>query len=164
MTLPALFPPWLAHIPLGWIVFAIVAFILTIDAMRSGPGRAAVLAITAPASVFLYDLIPHTFVIGSLMTSLPSRFIPAGIFLVIFIIVFILFYRMAISIGGISSGLMLSLLAGLSGTIVSVVMWLQVPALSSIWDFGAPLPAIFGSPYALFWLVISFIALAFARS
>jgi hypothetical protein len=164
MNLPALFPTWLAHIPIDWIVIVVFALLLTFDAMRSGSGRASVIAVTFPIAAFLSNLLPHTIVIGSVITSLKTPYVQAGIFLILFAIIFIMLHRIIYNLGGISRGLFFSLLAGLSATIVAVVMWLQVPALTALWHFSSPVQSIFGASYAIFWLIGAYLILAFVRS
>ncbi len=165
MNLSALFPTWLTHIPFGWIVFVLLVLLLTIDAMRSGAAHASIIAITSPVSLFLFSLIPHTFLLESVIAPfLASTYVMAGILVVIFIAVFLLTNRMTATFGGSSGGLMNSFLAGISGTIALIVMWLQIPALVALWNPGNQIHAIFGLPYALLWFLGVFIILAFVRS
>jgi hypothetical protein len=164
MNLSALFPPWLAHIPIDWIAILIFTLLLTFDAMRSGSGRASVLAVTFPVAAFLSNLLPHTFVIGAFATSLSSSIVQAAIFLLVFVAVFIFMYRIIINLAAISRGLFFSFLAAISATIVIIVMWLQVPALVALWHFSGPVQSIFGASYAFFWLLGAYLILAFVRS
>ena len=164
MNLSALFPSWLAHIPFGWIVFVLLVLILTIDAMRSGSVHASVLAITAPVSLFFFDLISHTVVVGNLITAITIPYVMAGLFLALFVVVFLLVNRMTASFAGASGGLFFSFLSGLSGTIAVMLLWLQIPALMTLWNPGSQIHAIFGLPYALLWFLGIYVVLAFVRS
>ncbi len=164
MHLPALFPSWLLNIPLGWIVVVIIVLLLSFDAMRSGPGRAVVLAIASPISIFLFEILPQTFLVGKMFTALSASFVIAGIALAIYIVIYLLLHRMTATFSGLSTGLLNSLLAGISGTIAFIILWLQIPALVSLWNPGSQIDALFGLPYALLWFLGSFLVLAFVRS
>jgi hypothetical protein len=165
MNFTALFPAWLTHIPFGWIVVVILLLILTVDAMRSGAAHVAILAIAAPIALFFFSLIPHTFLVGGAITPLLAiPYVMAGIFVVLFIAAFLLSNRMTATFGGSSGGLLNSLLAGMSGTIVLLVMWVQVPVLLALWNPGDQIHAVFGLPYALIWFLGVYLVLAFVRS
>lgn len=165
MNLSALFPTWLTHIPFGWIVIVLLILVLTVDAMRSGAAHASILAIAAPVSLLFIDLVPRTFLLTTVIAPfLSNTYVMAGIFVVIFIATFLLANRMTATFAGSSGGLLNSLLAGLGGTIVLFVTWLQVPALLSLWNPGDQIHAIFGLPYALIWFLAVYVILAFVRS
>jgi hypothetical protein len=164
MNFTALFPPWVSHIPIDWIVIVAMMLILTFDAMRSGSGRASVIAVAFPITAFLSNLLPHTFAIGGLTGSVSSPLVQAMIFILLFVAVFIFMYRIIYNLAGMSRGLFFSFLAAISAAIVAVVMWLQVPALNALWHLSAPLQSIFGASYALFWLLGAYFVLAFVRS
>jgi|SRR5665213_2718811 len=156
--------PALSHLPIDWIIIAVFALIVIFDAMRSGSGRASVLALAFPISVFFSDLIPHTVLLGNAIASLSTPVLKAGIFVVTFAIIYILTYRIIYTFGGTSRGLIFAILSGLSATAVTVVMWLQVPALNAIWHFGTQVQSIFGATYAIFWILAAYLVLAFVRS
>jgi hypothetical protein len=160
----SLFPAWLSHIPIDWIVIVAFILIVTFDAMRSGSGRASVLALAFPTAAFLSSLIPHAYFFGKLVSSTTSPLVGEGIFIVLFIITYLLAYRIVYTMGSISRGLMLSFLAGISAAIVVIVMWLQVPVLTTVWHFNSQVQTIFGSGFALFWLIGAYLILAFIRS
>jgi len=165
MDLAAFYPSWLSHIPFGWIVFVLLVLLFIIDAMRSGPAHASMLAISAPVSLFLFSLVSHTFLLGGVITPfLSSTYIMAGIFVVLFIATFLLANRMTATFSGSSGGLMNSLLAGVGGTVVLFVLWIQVPALLSLWNPGTQIHSIFGTPFALAWFLVVYVVLAFVRS
>ena len=164
MNLPALFPPWVSHIPIDWIVIVAFILIVTFDAMRSGSGRASVLALAFPIASFFSNLIAHTYLIGKMLASFTSPLVGEGVFFVLFIISYLLSYRIVYTMGSISRGLLFSFLAGISAAIVAVVMWLQVPALAAVWHFSTQVQTIFGSGFALLWLLLAYLILAFIRS
>ena len=163
MNLTALFPTWLSSIPLGWIVIAVVFFLLTFDAMRSGPGRAAVIAMASSISMFLYNLLPHTMLLGAFIAS-SNRTILAALFGLLFVASFVLVYRMSSIFGGSSGGFLFSFIAGISATIALIVTWVQIQPLESLWNLGSQIQAVFGTSFAAFWLIGIYLALAFIRS
>lgn len=160
----ALFPAWFSHIPIDWIVIVAFAFLIAFDALRSGSGRAAVLALALPISEFIYGLLPQTIFIGKLVTGLTNDYAHAAIFLGIFIVIYILTYRLVDTFASVSRGFILSVLSGIAATIITVVMWLQEPALTSIWHFSPLVQSIFSGAYALPWLILAYVILAFVRS
>jgi hypothetical protein len=164
MQLAALFPSWFAHVPIDWIVIAAFVLLITFDAMRSGSGRASVIAVTFPVAAFLSNLLPHTFLIGNAIKSLTTPLIQGGIFILLFVLIFICMHRIIYNLGGISRGLFFSFLSGISAVIVAVVMWLQVPALNALWHFSTTIQSIFGISYAFFWMIGAYLVLAFVRS
>ncbi len=156
--------PALSHSTLDWIIIAVFALIVTFDALRSGSGRAAVLAVAFPIAVFFSDLATHTYLISGLLAPLSTPVLKAGVFLAIFAITYVLIYRIVYSFGGMSRGFLFALLSGISAAIITTVMWLQVPALQAIWHFGPEVSAIFGASYALLWIIAAYLILAFVRS
>lgn len=164
MHLPALFPAWVSHLPLDWVFIVIFALLIAFDALRSGSGRAAVLALSLPIAEFLFGLLPKTMFLGKLISSLSNPMAQAGIFLVIFVVIYILAYRLVDTFANGSRGLLLAILSGISATIITVVIWLQEPALQAIWHFSPLVQNIFGAAYALFWLLGAYLMLAFVGS
>jgi hypothetical protein len=164
MQLPALFPTWFTHIPIDWIVIVVFALLLSFDALRSGSGRATVLVIALPIAAYLSGLLPQTFVLKGAVAALSTPMLSAALFLVVFGIIYILTYRMTYNFGAIPGGLLFAFLAGISASIVTIVIWLQVPALSALWHFGTQVQSIFGAAYALLWLLAAYLILAFVRS
>ena len=159
-----LFPSWLTHLPIDLFVIVIFLFIVTFDALRSGPGRASVLALAFPISVFLSNLSLHTVILGNVVASVSSPAVKAASFLAIFVIVYILAYRIVYTLGSGSSGFFFALLAGISAAIITIVTWLQAPALTGLWSFSPAIQTVFGSSYALLWIFLAYLILAFTRS
>ena len=162
MHLPALFST--AHISIDLIILAVCVILFTIDAMRSGAAHATVLAVAFPVAMLFSNLLPQTYLIGGMLSKLSVAILPTIIAVATLVVAFILINRMMSLLGSYSAGLFYSFLTGLSATIVSVVMWLQTPALQSLWHFGGQIQAIFGSVFALAWLIVAFLILAFVRS
>ena len=83
--------------------------------------------------------------------------------LILLAVVFVCMYRITDTYGADSSHPIQALLAGLAVAVVAVVIWLQIPSLDSVWHFGPQVQALFGAAYRFWWLLIAYIALAFAR-
>src|SRR6202042_2315370 len=129
--------------------------IVIFDALRSGPTRATTLAIALPLSIFIFDRLPQTIFIGSFAQSHSSGTAGSVLFGMILIVLFFLVYRMTFAYGP-SGGFMGALIAGITAAVVTVVMWLQEPALQNIWHFSSQIQNIFGTPYALIWLIVAY--------
>lgn len=164
MQLPVLSAPTLTHTTIDWIILAVFALLITFDAMRSGSGRAAVIAVAFPLSVFAYELIPHTFFLGNFANALSTPVLQAGLFILTFGIFFLLLHRMVYNLGAFSGGFALALLSGISATVAAIAMWIQEPALQNIWHFGPLVETVFGGSYTLGWMLLAYIILAFTRS
>lgn len=153
-----------AHPPMDVIVFLVVAVILFVDSLRSGTGRAAAVALAAPAAYFLNSALAHAAVLSSILSSISGALVHAVLFGAIFVFLVIFFHRIMYSYGGSSSGALQSLLASLAATAVLIVVWLQIPSLATVWHFGAVFQSLFGTLYAFWWIAAAYILLAFVRS
>ncbi len=153
----------LTNWPTDWILIGAFAAVAAFDAMRSGPTRAAALALSLPAALLLLQQLPKALLVGPLSVQLGTPFAQAGIFAAAVVIMYIATHRL---ISNFSNGLppIQALLTGLATAIVLVVVWLQVPALGSIWHFGPQAQAVFGVAYHFWWLLGSYAALAAVRS
>jgi len=162
MHLPALFST--AHISIDLIIIAICVVLFTVDALRSGAAHATVLAVAFPVAMLFSNLLPHTYIVGGMLSKLSIAILPTIIAVAALVIAFILINRMMSMFGSYSAGLFYSFLTGISATIVVIVMWLQTPALHTLWSFGPQIQTTFGSAFALAWLIVAFLILAFVRS
>jgi len=156
---------FIANIPADWIVFVIVLLALSIDVLRAGSGRITTLAISLPVSSLLFDLLPNAYFVGPVVRSLLTPVAEGALFAVLFTLLSFLIYRI-IRAQGKDPGplIILSFLSGLVGTVIITVVWVQTPALNHLFAPSVQFQAIFGSGYAFFWLVGSYLLLAFVRS
>jgi len=148
---------------LGWIIIVVGTLLLTFDAMRSGPARAAVIVVTSSIALFIYSLIPYTYFLDTFVTTSTSL-VSAAIFGGLFIFIFLLMHRIVFNLGSTSDGLVMSFIAGVCGMIAVTITWLHVPALMMLWNPGSEINLLFGLPYALGWFIGIYIVLAFLRS
>ncbi|OGJ58112.1 hypothetical protein A2635_03070 [Candidatus Peribacteria bacterium RIFCSPHIGHO2_01_FULL_51_9] len=153
----------LPHWPLDWLVLGLFAATVAIDAMRGGTRRAATLSLAAPLAAMLYLNLANTAWIGTSLTSLQFPGAKAALFAAIFVLLFILIYRIVPSAFGSGSFPLQAILAALSATIILAVVWQEVPALVALYPVSPWVHTLFGAPHSLYWLVGSYLALAFAR-
>jgi hypothetical protein len=153
----------IAHWPTDWIIIGAFAAVIALDTMRSGSARAATLALVAPLSLLMVNMVPQAFIAGQVSQQLTAPAAQVLLFAVIFGVLFLVIHRIIFSFSE-NGGPIQALIAGLSATAVFVVVWLQVPALESLWHFGPQVQLVFGEVYRLWWLIGAYIALAFVRS
>lgn len=154
----------LANLPADWIAIAAFAILVAFDSLRSGTSRAIALALAMPASILFFSLLQHAAVIGKFTAQFTSLSLQATLFGIVFAGTYILARRMAMRYSGNEGAVIQSVLAGAATAFVVVVLWLQVPALQSIWHLGAQVQNIFGEIYRFWWILGSYIALAAIRS
>ncbi len=153
----------LAHWPTDWILLGAFAVFVALDALRSGSARAATLALAAPLSLVLVDALPQTFLAGSLSQQFAAPAAQVVLFALIFGVLFLLIHRIVYSFSE-NGGVLQALIAGVAATAAVAVVWLQIPALQSLWQFGPQAQLVFGEAYRLWWLIGAYTALAFVRS
>jgi hypothetical protein len=152
-----------SSIPVDWLVIGVFFVLVAADALRAGSTRAAALSISLPITLFLFQMIPQTVLLGSLSGQFHSSLEQAIIFFVLEAVLFVCLNHMLFSFDQYTS-LLSSFVAAFVATVVVLVVWTQVPALQSLWHFDPQVQAIFGDPYRFLWLIFSYLALAFAGS
>lgn len=159
MDIGSFVPAWLS---LDWIIVLVAALIIAADAMRSGSGRASTLALAFPLAAFALAELPKAVFLGPVVANIGGGYAGAVVFGAL-VAVFYFFVRRIIGLWGDDGGPGPGLAAGIGCTAVLVVIWLQVPALNSLWHFGPQIQLVFGEAYRLWWLLGSLAALAYAR-
>lgn len=153
----------LAHWPIDWILIGACAAFIALDAVRSGSARAAALALALPATLLFLDALPHATLPEMVLKQLSTHAGQLIVFAVLFALLYIAIHRMIFGFSG-GGEVIQALITGLAATIVLVVVWLQVPALDSLWHFGPQVQAVFAESYRFWWLIVAYAALAFARN
>ena len=153
----------LTHWPIDWILIGAFAAFAALDAMRNGPTRATSLMLSLPAALLLVANLPNALFIGTLVAQFTTPLAQAGLFAVVAVALYFVIHRVIFTF---SNGLppIQSFIAGLAAAIVLVVVWLQVPGLDAVWNFGDQVQAVFGEAYRFWWLAASYIALAAVRA
>lgn len=165
MHVPASFTvPYLGIIQIDWVIIGLLIIILTATAIRWGTVRTCVIAVTMPVSAFLFSLISSSAIASSVSSNMNSPLMQSGIFIALLVFVYIMTYRMYRSFLGEGERLWLAFVAGLAASFVVIVVWIHTPALASIWEFSKQTQSIFGSLYALWWMIASLLLLGYVRS
>ncbi len=149
--------------PTDWIIIGAFAAFMALDALRSGSTRAAALMLSLPAALLVTNALQGSFFLGPLSAQFTAPNAQAGIFVAIAIFLYLAVHRAIFSFSD-SGGVVQALIAGLAVAVVFVVVWLQVPALQSVWQLGPQVQAVFSETYRFWWLIASYVALAFVRS
>lgn len=153
-----------ANTPIDGVIIIALLIVLVVDSLRSGTARAATLAVAFPLAVFFHSLIAHTSILGPLLDKITSPYMQAAVFALLLAVLLFLVYRIMYALGGSGSTPTVSIVAGLSATFITLVMWLQVPALQSVWHFGPMIETVFGAAYAFWWFIAGYLLMAFVRS
>lgn len=151
----------LSGITADWALFGAIAVITGFDTFRSGTGRASAFILALPLVMLFSALLPEAAFLGS-VSSMAIPFAPAVIFGAITVCSYLLLRRMDNSYGT-GGSILASVLTGLAVAITLMVIWLEVPALSSVWNFGSEIRGIFADAYRFWWMIVSLGLLAFVR-
>jgi len=155
---------FIAHPPVDWVILFFFALIVMIDALRNGTARAATLSVVFPLTFFFFGILSHAAIFGQVIEKVSAPLTHAAVFGVLFAVLFFLVYRIMYALGSSGSMPFASAVATLASTIITLVVWLQVPALQSVWHFGPQIQAVFGIAYAFWWLIAAYLLMAFIRS
>ncbi len=157
-------PSFLTTLPMDWVLIVAFIIIVTFVALRYGSAHAASWVLALPLAGLFYHEIPNTAFLATFIEKVSTPMYQAIFFGVIFVILFFLIYRMVHSYSAPASGIIEAVACGVGSALVTLVVWVQVPALAFVWHFGPTIQTLFGTPYALFWVLASFALLAFVRS
>lgn len=153
----------LSHISIDWFIVAALIVLLTIDALRSGSGRTAAIALSLPAAAIFFEGLTKTAVIGPLVATAISPLSQAVIFIALVVGLYFVINRMMPHYDDISGSPLLGVLSGVATAVAIIATWVHLPFLAAIWHFGAPATHLFDDPFRLWWLLASYLALAFVR-
>ena len=151
-------------LPLDWVILGGIVVVIGIDSLRSGVGRACALAAALPIALLLHSLLTKAALIGSLGVLSGSTLAQALTFGGIVLLSYVLVRRMGLEYldGGMGEPIQ-AVLAGGAVAILFNIIWLQVPALDTLWHVGPQIQAVFAENFRLWWLLGAYAALAFAR-
>jgi hypothetical protein len=144
-------------------MIAILAALFVMLSVWRGSAVAVTLTLAAPLALLVTQALSSAAFLGSVAQQFPTGTPQALLFLAVLIAVSILIHRITSSFSD-GGGMLTSLVAGLAVTAVLIVVWIQVPALQSLWHFGPQVQAVFGAAYRFWWLLSALLALAFVRS
>lgn len=153
-----------AHWPTDWIILGAFAALVALDVFRSGPRRALALSLASPLAFIAYASISDTVILGSILKQVSFPLEQNLIVAALIVGFFFVLLRIVDSWGGGGGGAIQALIIGIACTAITAVFWLQLAPLQALWHFGPPVENIFGVAYRLWWLIVAYLALAFARS
>lgn len=154
----------LSNWPTDWIIIGAIAAFAALDALRNGGNRAIALVLALPAALLALEALPNAAFVGTFSAQFSTRLLQALLFGIVFVALYVFTYRILGFWSGTSGGPMQALITGVAGAAVLTTVWISVPALDSFWTFGPQVHTVFGEAYRFWWLVLSFVGLAFARS
>jgi hypothetical protein len=149
-----------SHIPIDWLIIGIFFVVVFTDAVRAGSIRAAAISLSFPLSAFLYQMIPQTTLFSTISGQFSSSLDQALLFAILEAVVFVCVHQMLSSFNAYAS-IFSATVSALCATVVVLVIWTQMPVLQSVWHFDSTIQVIFGASYRLFWIIASYLALAF---
>lgn len=149
--------------PIDWFIIAAIAAVFAFDSLRSGNARATAVALAASTSLFVWLPLVESRFVSSIVALFESSRMQALLFGALFLFMCYTMNRLLGSPIGPRSPLP-ALLSGLAVAALIVVMWQYVPALQSVWDIDTRIESIFSGAYTFWWIVIAYIALAYARA
>lgn len=150
-----------ADVATDWILLLVLGALTAFDAYRSGTGRACAIVLALPSALLLFELLP-TAVIAGALASVSTPVFDGFLFLILAGGMYLLVRRMDVSYG--TGSFIQAVIGGAAVMAAIAVVWLEVPALDSVWHFGEEVRAVFSESYRLWWLAGSFLAVAFVRS
>lgn len=151
-------------VPTDWMIIGAVAIFAAFDTLRSGARRTCTFAFALPVTYVLIGSVPQAVVLGGIAGQFSTPLLQAILFFIILAVIYVTVSRIGLSWGGEAGQTIQAALAGVAGTALLVVFWLQIPALSTLYHFGADVQNIFGESYRFFWIIGSYAALAFVRN
>lgn len=152
----------LTNWPIDWVIVGAFAVLVALDTMRSGSARAASLSIAAPLTLLLVAALPGAFLAGQAVQQLTAPAAQVLLFAVIFGVLFLVIHRIIYSYSEVGGPLQ-AVIAGAAAAAVFATVWIQIPALQSVWHFGPQVQAVFGEAYRLWWLLAGYLAFAVIR-
>ena len=155
---------FIAHPPMDWVIIVVFLLVALVDALRNSTARAAAWAVSAPLTMVFINFLERAAVFSTPIKAMTSPYAASAIFLGLFFALFVLTIRIMYGSGTPLSTPLTAIIASCCVTIISLVVWLQVPALQHLWHFGPIIESLFSSPYVFWWLLGSFVGMAFVRT
>jgi hypothetical protein len=150
-------------IPVDWLIIILAGLLISGEALYAGSRHASALSLSIPIASLMFAAISRAAYLGQMLQKFSTPAEQAILFAIIAVIIFICTDRILSSFGNYGTPLF-AVISGIAATIVLAVFWIQIPALQSVWHFGTQIQSVFGDQYRFWWLLGSYIALAFARS
>lgn len=147
-----------------WLIIIGFGLFAAFAAYTAGTSRAVAFALALPIMLYALPLIEDTALVGSLTSQKSTPILAALLAAAVLVMFFLLISRMLNSYGERSGRITQALIAGAASAAICTVSWIQLPASAALWEFGPSVTAVFGTSYALLWVIAAFLTLAFARN
>ncbi len=150
-------------VPLDYFVLGGIVVLFGLDALRSGIGRAAAVAIALPLASLLTTFATKAIPLAG-VSAIQNGIGATALFAALFVLAYLLVRRMGLNFldGGMGQPIQ-AVLSGFAIAAIFAVIWVQSDVLNTYWQFGPQLQSIFAEQFRLWWLLGSYAALAFAR-
>ncbi len=152
------------NIPVDWFIIAAFTLIFAFDAWKSGSSRVCAIALALPVAMLLMSMLSEAFIVGSFAQELTTPVLGVVLFFILFAATYLLMRRIDYAYGGETGRPLQAVITGFACAAILVVIWLEVPALSALWQFGSSVTTIFGEAYRFWWILASYATLAFVRN
>lgn len=149
---------------MDWIIVAALVIVIAFDTLRSGSNRASALALALPTTLLVREQLSSAAFVSGLVGQFSTPLLQVVLFAILFVPLYFFSYRIIGAWGSSSGRPVEALLTGLASTAIVVIVWLSIPALDAVWHFGPQAQYVFSESYRFWWLLVSYGALAFARS
>lgn len=154
---------WFTSTPTDIIILGALAILIALDSISSGARRISTLALALPPAALLLGFFGEAAFLEGVARQISSPLFSALLFLLLTALFYALIGRIGLSWDAGSGGPALGAIAGVAGTAIIVVFWLETPGLESLWSFSKQISAVFAHEYRFWWLAGSYAALAFVR-
>lgn len=158
------FGNFFSTLPADWIIIGSFAVLMLVDALRVGSARISTIAIAALVAHVVDQSVSSAAFFGPVSAALSTPVLQAVFFSIVFTIIYILIRRIFIDYGELHSQPLQAIFAAIAVTTLVLVVWVQVPALGYIWQFGSQVQSVFGEAFRFWWILIGLAALAFAKA
>lgn len=149
-------------IPTDFLILGVTALLLVLVALYGGVANLVAISLASFVAMAFIPLLAHTALISRLGERLQDPTSQPVVFLAIFVPLFIML-RWVTQDTFEDTGPIQAILAGCATTIVILIIWQNMPTLTSIWDFGGFIDVVFGQTYQFWWLIGALLTLTFAR-
>jgi hypothetical protein len=150
----------ISGIPTDWIILGILGVFLVLLAMYSGVVNLLAISLGGLVTSALAPLVASTALLSGLTKE--GQGLSPLVFLGLFVPLFVMMRWMTRDTFEVV-GPIQAILAGMATVVIVLVIWQQMPGLSSVWDFGGNIDALFAERFQLWWLLGALLALAFAK-
>jgi hypothetical protein len=155
----ALFSGW----PVEWPIFGLIAALLSLESFSSGSTRTSSISIAFPLTFIIFQWLPNTFLLSTIMLQLTTPAALSAVFGIIFIGMYFVIHRLLFAFGSGGGDVPQSLISGFATTVILIVFWIQTPGLKELWSFNSQVQLVFNESVRVWWLAGAFAALAYTR-